>query len=192
MNDAWTVSPSGTTDVSEAVTVAIDGRYIVLRPSTVVDRPSTRAFVQALSGALTTGSIVRIDLGIDDDEHTRNPSGRDRLTRDVWCPIRGPVEQVAAGLEREPSEFTFHVIAAGVIGVHASGSWWMIDIERHRFCRTAAPIDLRFLDGTAWCRVRAIWISESMISVLTSDGSYVTTARATIDHEVDSQCLHAS
>lgn len=182
MNNAWTVSPAGAADIGEAVTVAMDGEYIVLRPRSVVDRQSTTAFAEALSGALETGSIVRVDAGGE----------RDELIRDAWCPIHGPIEQVAAALEPRPSEPTFHVFAVGVIGVPTSGSWWMIDIGRQRFCRTAVPLDLRFLDRSAWSSVRTIWISETMMSVLTSDGSFVTTARGHVERQFDSRCLHAS
>ena len=49
---------------------------------------------------------------------------------------------------------TIDVVAAGVVRLSSPHSHWMIDLTERRFCRSATPVNRRFVAPDEWTGIR--------------------------------------
>ena len=75
------------------------------------------------------------------------------------------------------------VVAPGCIRLGAAHETWTLDIGRRRFCRSAGPVDPKFVGADAWTPIAAVWVTAGRSTLLTTTGTYVSapTRWATIE-----------
>lgn len=136
------------------IRISMNGDHLVIRPEGRLDHDAAQALIGAVDAAVFTGSTVLVDL----DEQDRSPA-----TGEVSAP-------------RHPRPATGVVAAMpGCMRFGGAGSWWTIDVAARRVCRSATPIDPRFVAADLWIGVRRLWVSTASLTVLTTAGTFLTT-----------------
>lgn len=149
------------------IAVSMVGNLIVLRPSGRLDLESTRTLVNAVDAAAGTDTTVVIDLG----GAPGSALGPDLLPTALLDKVAtGPHPETAVTLP------TIDVIAPGCLRLSSPQSHWTIDLTERRFCRSAEPVDRRFIDPAYWTTIRNVWAGGDGVGVLTWDDSIVSTA----------------
>jgi hypothetical protein len=139
----------------------VDG-VVVVEPPAELDLDATDALVRAVSAAVVTGETVMLHL---DAERAPDP--------DRWPhPASGP-DPAPQDLDR----FTMP-IGPGFVRLSTGHETWTLDLARRRFCRSAHPVDPRFVEAPSWTAIRAVWITADRTAVLTTAGTYVSAPSA--------------
>lgn len=142
------------------ITISMESDLVVITPCEQLDHESTEILVGALNAAVDAGSVVLVDLSGDGT----SPS-----------PFPAPPPGAAGASGR------LGAVAVGstCITLPSGSSCWMLDLDRQRLCRTADPVDRRFVCASGWVAVKKLWMSATHIAVLAGDNSFITTTTAT-------------
>jgi hypothetical protein len=149
--------------VDPAIAVTMVGDILVLSPRARLDLEATHALVQAVAAASCSDGKVVIDL-----DGSAELSPAELLFRTEITPPNGvPL------LITEP---TTGVIAPGCVRLSSSRGHWTIDLGERRFCRSAEPVDRRFVGVDDWIGIRNVWAASVGVAVLTNDDAIISTA----------------
>jgi hypothetical protein len=143
------------------LTVTVAHGVVVIMTPAELDHDATDALVRTVGAAVTTGETVMLDL----------EPGRG------WDPDRWP----RSGPQIEhPLDVERHVtaIGPGFVRIATGADTWTLDVARRRFCRSATPVDPRFVEAPSWTAIRAVWITGERTTVLTAAGTYVSAPSA--------------
>ncbi len=146
--------PSDPTRLAEpTVSISMHDDHVVVRARSRLDLDTTGVLVNAVAAALAAGfpSSIETDLV---------SSGR--------LPT-GSVDQAAI---EGGGEHAVKILAAGCIRLTVRDCVWTIDLERARCCRSAGPVDPRFVSAERWTPITGVWVTTSHVTVLTGDDSY--------------------
>ena len=149
--------------VDPAIAVSMVGDIVVLSPRGRLDLEATHALVHAVHAASCADRKVVIDL---DGSSELSPA--ELLFRAEATPPNGvpmPVTQPTIG-----------VIAPGCVRLSSSRGHWTIDLGERRFCRSAEPVDRRFVGIDDWTAIRNVWAASVGVAVLTIDDAIISTA----------------
>jgi hypothetical protein len=139
------------------ITISMERDLVVITPCAQLDHDSTEILVGALNAAVDAGSVVLVDLAGDGT----SPS-----------PFPAPSPGDAGG---GPGAVA---VGAACITLPSGSSHRMLDLERRRLCRSADPVDRRFVCAAGWVGVKKLWMSANHIAVLAGDNSFITTTTA--------------
>ena len=147
------------------LTVSMDDGIVVIRPHADVDHldlEATGAVLSGVAAAIACGETVMIELGVGAEPASPAapsewPHGHDD---DV-----GHVDH---------SVLLARVVAPGCIRLGAAHETWTLDIGRRRFCRSAGPVDPKFVGADAWTPIAAVWVTAGRSTLLTATGTYVS------------------
>ncbi len=146
-----------------AITVSMQDEQIVIRPQRRLDREATVVLNAVLNASVTAGTMTVLDL-----------DGVLRSSATISAFAHRGVDDGAPAQEQRNEVF---VAGLGCIRISSLGSWWTIDLERRRFCRSATPVDPRFVAASLWTGVRRLWLSSSTVAVLTTDDCVISAHR---------------
>lgn len=151
--------PSTIPAPSPHVTVTMVAGVVVIEPPAELDHDATDALLRTVVAALDTGESVMLHL---DANRAVDP--------ERW-PHAAPQHH-----EPEPSPVPRPVtsIGPGYLRLDTGNDTWTIDLARRRFCRSATPVDPRFVEGPSWTAIRAAWVTGERTTVLTLAGTYVS------------------
>jgi hypothetical protein len=153
-------SPSHTG--SAPLTVSMVDGVVVIEPPIDIDLESTEALLESMSAAVACGETVMLDLDHDGG-----------CAPDQW-PHADHAD--ATHPESTGSTLVARVVGPGYIRVRSREETWTLDVARHRFCRSAAPVDPKFVAAASWTPISAVWVNEHWSTILTYDGTYVSAA----------------
>jgi hypothetical protein len=149
--------------VDAAIAVSMVGDIVVLSPRGRLDIDATYALVQAVDAASCSDRKVVIDL-----DGSAELSPAELLFRTEATPPNGvplPVTRPTIG-----------VIAPGCVRLSSTRGYWTIDLGERRFCRSAEPVDRRFVGIADWIGIRNVWAASVGVAVLTNDDAIISTA----------------
>ena len=149
-----------------AISISMDDDQVVIRPQRRLDHEATVALNAVLNAAVIAGSTVVVELELDDrtGAHPTSPAPHAvacKFTRDQ---ASGTVTEVVTA-------------GPGCITIASTGSWWTIDLVNRRFCRSATPVDPRFVGLDLWIGVRKVWVSAARMTVLTAGDTLISAPR---------------
>lgn len=133
--------------------------HVVMSPPRDLDRSGTELLISAAAAAVEAGSTVLVDLDPTTPSDMLLARG---LGGDPTAVVVSDIEPVA-------------VLGAGYVRLRTAECYWTIDLKHSRFCQSATPIDPHFVTFDRWTKIRALWVTCSTVSVLTVDGSYLST-----------------
>lgn len=147
------------------LTVSMVDGIVVIRPHADVDHldlDATGAVLSGVAAAITCGETVMIELGDGAEPSSAAapdewPHGCDDET--------GPDDR---------SVLVARVVAPGCIRLGAAHETWTLDIGRRRFCRSAGPVDPKFVGADAWTSIAAVWVTAGRSTLLTATGTYLS------------------
>jgi hypothetical protein len=145
------------------IAVSMVGDVVVLSPRGRLDLDSTIALVNAVDAASGSDNKVVIDL-----DGSAELSPAELLFRSEATPPNGVPLPVSAP--------TIGVIAPGCVRLSSPRQHWTIDLSERRFCRSADPVDRRFVGLDDWTPIRSVWAASVGVAVLTTDDSIISTA----------------
>lgn len=145
-----------------SISVSMVGDIVVLSPRGRLDLDSTHALVTAVDAAAGDGRVV-IDL-----DGSAELAPAELLFRSEATPPNGVPMPV--------TKPTIGVIAPGCVRLSAPGQHWTIDLSERRFCRSAEPVDRRFVGAADWTPIRNVWAASVGVAVLTDDDAIISTA----------------
>ena len=151
------------TTIDPAISVSMVGDIVVLSPRGRLDLDSTHALVRAVDAASSSDRKVVIDL-----DGSAELSPAELLFRSEATPPNGvplPVTKPTIG-----------VIAPGCVRLSSARYHWTIDLSERRFCRSAEPVDRRFVGIDDWTRIRSVWAASVGVAVLTEDDAIISTS----------------
>lgn len=164
MNNALVAVVNDPADpVDPAIAVSMVGDIVVLSPRGRLDLDATYALVQAVDAASCSDRKVVIDL-----DGSAELAPAELLFRTEATPPNGvplPVTQPTIG-----------VIAPGCVRLSSPRGYWTIDLGERRFCRSAEPVDRRFVGIDDWTGIRNVWAASVGVAVLTADDAIISTA----------------
>lgn len=140
--------------------VSIIDEVVVVDVPPRLDLETTEALVSTIAAATACGQTVMLDL---DDGGRCSPT--------VWPHPTGGAGRLAEGDDRGRS---ITVLRAGGIEISTPDVVWTIDLSRRLLCRSPRRVDQRFVDHALWLPVRSLWTTGSRVTVLLSDGRYVS------------------
>jgi hypothetical protein len=146
-----------------SIAVSMVGDIVVLSPRGRLDLDATYALVHAVDAASSSDTKVVIDL-----DGSAELSPADLLFRTEATPPNGvplPVTRPTIG-----------VVAPGCVRLSSSRGYWTIDLTERRFCRSAEPVDRRFVGIDDWIGIRSVWAAAVGVAVLTNDDAVISTA----------------
>ena len=157
--------------IDPPITVSMDGDQVVIRPERRLDRDASMALIAAINAAVVAGATVLIDL-----ERGIRPRNQ------VVAPAR---RSHARETPRRPADISRSVTARngitlagpGCIRLVTTRSCWTIDITARRLCRSATPLEARFVAPDFWIGVRQIWISADSVTAITTADSLISSQR---------------
>ena len=123
----------------------------------------TEVLVIAAASAVAAGLRVMIDLDPDtasDDLVTRRPPSA--ATATCLNGHGGPVK----------------VVGAGYVRLTTRDANWTIDLAQGRLCRSDDAIEPHFVTPDDWTSVQALWVTQTSVTALTDDGTYLSTRSA--------------
>ena len=146
------------------IDISMVGDVVVLRPVGRLDLDSTHALVSAVDAASESDTTVVIDL-----------DGSAQWTRTDPM-FRGATPPYGTVLATGAIQPTIGVIAPGCVRLSSPNNHWTIDLGERRFCRSAQPVNRRFVGIDDWIPIRNIWAASDGVAVLTVDDSIISTA----------------
>jgi hypothetical protein len=149
--------------VDPAIAVSMVGDIVVLSPRGRLDLDATHALVQAVAAASCSDRKVVIDL-----DGSAELSPAELLFRTEATPPNGVPLAV--------NQPTIGVIAPGCVRLSSPRGHWTIDLGERRFCRSAEPVDRRFVGIDDWTPIRNVWAASVGVAVLTMDDAIISTA----------------
>jgi len=147
------------------VMVSMFDDHLVICAPAQLDLEMTEVLVVAAASAVASGLTVMIDLDPDtasDDLIARRPLGAATAT----C-VNGDLGPVA-------------VLGAGYVRLAARDANWTIDLAQGRLCRSDDAIEPHFVRPDDWTSVQALWVTQTSVTALTDDGTYLSTRSAWI------------
>lgn len=144
------------------IAVSMVEDIVVLTPRGRLDLDATYALVQTVAAAASNNKVV-IDL-----DGSAELSPADLLFRSEATPPNGVPMPVTSP--------TIGVIAPGCVRLSSPRNHWTIDLSERRFCRSADPVDRRFVGIADWTPIRNVWAAPVGVAVLTADDSLISTA----------------
>jgi hypothetical protein len=146
--------------IDSTVRVSMLRDHLVIWPPAHVDLQATQVVVMAAASAVLAGSTVMIDL--DPTTASEELLAHAPLSfGDPHC-VTGPGGPV-------------DVPGAGFVRLATLNSFWTIDLGQGRLCRSDLAIDPHFVRPQDWTRLGALWVSQSSVTALTDDGTYLST-----------------
>jgi len=145
------------------IDITMVGDVVVLRPIGRLDLDSTHALVSAVDAASESDTTVVIDLDGSEQWTQTDPMFRG-ATPPYGTPVAGQMLP------------TIGVVAPGCVRLSSPNNHWTIDLTERRFCRSAQPVDRRFVGIDDWTPIRNIWAASDGVAVLTVDDSIISTA----------------
>jgi hypothetical protein len=163
------------------LTVSMVDGIVVFRPHADVDHldlDATGAVLSGVAAAVSCGETVMIDVGQGSEPSLPAAPGE-------WPhSLDDDLEHV----EGDVAVLIARVVAPGCIRLGAAHETWTLDIGRRRFCRSAGPVDPKFVTADSWTPITAIWVTAGRSTLLTATGTYVSAPtrwtivdRATVD-----------
>lgn len=150
------------------VMVSMFDDHLVICPPDHLDLEMTEVLVVAAASAVTSGSTVMIDL----DPDTASPE----------LIARRPLSDVAANCVAG-DDGPVAVLGPGYVRLATRDAHWTIDLAHGRVCRSDDPIEPHFVGPDDWTHVQALWITQTNVTALTREGTYLSTHAAwTIRH----------
>jgi hypothetical protein len=149
--------------VDPSIAVSMVGDIVVLSPRGRLDLDATHALVHAVDAA--SGSVRTVVIDLDGSAEL---SPAELLFRTEATPPNGvpmPVTQPTIG-----------VIAPGCVRLSSPRGHWTIDLSERRFCRSAEPVDRRFVGLDDWTGIPNGWAASVGVAVLTIDDAIISTA----------------
>jgi hypothetical protein len=140
-------------DDQPGIAISMADSLIVVRPNGRLDLDATHALVAAVDAA-GFGSTVLIDL----DGSASSPVA------------------VTGGLSTTFDRATIEVVGPGCVRLRSPQSYWTIDLNERRFCRSSRPLDRCFVAADDWTEIRSISVTNDGVSVLTCADSIISTA----------------
>ena len=162
-NGLFAVANDPIDPVDPSIAVSMVGDIVVLSPRGRLDLDATHALVQAVDAASAADRKVVIDL-----DGSAELSPAELLFRTEATPPNGVPLPV--------SHATIGVIAPGCVRLSSSRGHWTIDLGERRFCRSAEPVDRRFVGVDDWTAIRSVWAAAVGVAVLTVDDAIISTA----------------
>ena len=149
------------------IAVSMVGNVVVLRPQGRLDLDSTHALVAAVDAASETDTTVVIDLDGSADEVCAELARRRTFATPSGLVTTAPAAAPTIG-----------VIAPGCVRLSSPHNHchWTIDLTERRFCRSAQPVDRRFVGLDDWTSIRNVWAARDGVGVVTGDDSIIATA----------------
>lgn len=140
------------------LTVTMVAGIVVIEPPHELDHDATDALVRMVTAALSTGEhvMLRLDAG-------RAPE-----------PDRWPISDADARAVPDIAPRPVVAIGPGFVRLDTGNDTWTLDLARRRFCRSATPVDPRFVESPSWTAIRAAWVTPERTTVLTAAGTYVS------------------
>jgi hypothetical protein len=149
--------------VSAPLTVSMVDGIVVLEPPTDIDLEATEALLHTIIAAVGCGETVMLDLDHDGS-----------CAPDQW-PHAGQSDERGPATD-DADRLVVRVVGPGYIRVRSRHETWTLDIARHRFCRSAAPVDPKFVGAESWTPICAVWVDAHRSTILTPEGAYVSAA----------------
>jgi hypothetical protein len=143
------------------IAISMVGDLVVLQPHGRLDLESTHTLVNAVDAAGADSTVV-IDL--DGSAHRSS----DELSY--------PTSATSIVTEVLPSVPTIEVVAPGCVRLSSPRNHWTIDLTARRFCRSAGPVDRRFVPLEDWIPIRNVWATKDGVAVLTDGDAIISTA----------------
>ena len=145
--------------IDPTVMVSMHDDHLVICAPARLDLEMTEVLVIAAASALSSGSRVMIDL----DPDTESPALLARrplsdLARNCVIGDGGPVA----------------ILGVGYVRLATRDAYWTIDLAHGRLCRSDDAIDPHFVRSADWTRVHALWFTQTSITALTSEGTYLS------------------
>jgi hypothetical protein len=162
-NGLMNVAHESIQPIDPSISVSMVGDIVVLSPRGRLDLDATHALVQAVDAASCSDGKVVIDL-----DGSAELSPAELLFRTEATPPNGVPMPV--------SNPTIGVIAPGCVRLSSARGHWTIDLSERRFCRSAEPVDRRFVGIDDWTGIRNVWAASVGVAVLTVDDAIISTA----------------
>lgn len=137
--------------------------HLVICPPDHLDLEMTEVLVIAAASAVGSGTTVMIDL----DPDTSSPD----------LIARRPLSSAATNCTTEPGG-SVAVLGAGYVRLTTRDARWTIDLAEGRLCRSDTAVDPLFVGPGDWTHVQAIWVTQTTVTALTRDGTYLSTIAA--------------
>lgn len=170
------------------LTVSIVDGIVVIRPHADVDHvdlDATGAVLNSVAAAVACGETVMIDLG---DANDGSAGAHDPFTPTEWPQS---FDDDLDHVERDVAVLTARVVAPGCIRLGAAHETWTLDVGRRRFCRSAGPVDPKFVGADSWTPIVAIWVTAGRSTLLTATGTYVSAPTRWAATDTDAARAHA-
>ena len=162
-NGLFAVANDRIDPIDPSIAVSMVGDIVVLSPRGRLDLDATQALVHAVDAASSSDRKVVIDL-----DGSAELSPAELLFRTEATPPNGVPMPV--------SHPTIGVIAPGCVRLSSTRGHWTIDLSERRFCRSAEPVDRRFVGIDDWTGIRNVWAASVGVAVLTIDDAIISTA----------------
>ena len=162
-NGLFAVADDPIDPVDPSIAVSMVGDIVVLSPRGRLDLDATHALVRAVDAASASDRKVVIDLDGSAELSPAELLFRTEATPPNFVPM--PVSHPTIG-----------VIAPGCVRWSSPRGHWTIDLGERRFCRSAEPVDRRFVGVDDWTGIRNVWAAAVGVAVLTVDDSIISTA----------------
>lgn len=146
------------------ITVSMSGALVVVRPRGYCDDVATGSLVAAVAAAVRSGASVLVDLA---GATVGNPGGGTEVEAAANHAGAAPVDGGDRGA-------TVAAVAPGYVRLTSGTGFWTVDLRRHRLCRSATPVDPRFVTGAGWTGLRALWATPTVVSALTADDTIMS------------------
>ena len=154
--------------IDPTVMVSMFDDHLVICAPPHLDLEMTKVLVIAAASAVACGSTVMIDL--------------DPATASDELIARRPLSAVATNCVTRDGG-PVDVLGAGYVRLTTRDAHWTIDIEHGRLCRSNDAIEPHFVGLDDWTHIRALWVTQTNVTALTNDGTYLSTFAAwTIQH----------
>ncbi len=154
--------------IDPTVMVSMLDDHLVICAPAHLDLEMTAVLVIAAASAVAAGASVMIDL--DPDTASEEIIARRPLSMVVAHCVTGEGGPVG-------------VLGAGYVRLATRDAHWTIDLARGRLCRSADEIEPHFVGPDDWTHIQALWLTQTSVTALTRDGTYLSTRAAwTIRH----------
>jgi hypothetical protein len=156
--------------IDPPITVSMDGDLVVIRPERRLDRDASMALIAVINAAVVAGATALIDLERGIRPRTQVVAAR---------------RSHGSETPRRPADISRSVTARngitlagpGCIRLATTRSCWTIDLTARRFCRSATPLEARFVAPDFWIGVRQIWITADSVTAITTADSLISSQR---------------
>ncbi len=154
--------------IGPTVMVSMLDDHLVICAPAHLDLEMTEVLVVAAASAVAAGSTVMIDL--------------DPSTTSEEISARRPLGAVSANCVTGDGGLV-GVLGAGYVRLATRDAHWTIDVAHGRLCRSDHAIEPHFVRPDDWTPIRALWVTPTSVTALTTAGVYLSTRAAwTIGH----------